>query len=476
MRRFWLKIEFGTDGWRGIIGEDYNFKNIKKIGKAVLNYLNKKPDILPFHKKKIIIGYDTRFLGKETALILSDLFSNYGYDVLLSSSPISTPALSFSVLNFNLPIGIMITASHNPAIYNGIKIKAWYGGSALPEIYEGIKKSLNKKKLSKKGRGKVEEIDIKSYYLNYLKENVDWEIIKKFNCKIIWDSMFGGTSEIVKYLFKEMGSNGVVLNSYPDPYFGGIQPEPIPKNIKKTIDYVKKHKPDLAGIADGDGDRIGILTSDGYFLWNHTIFSLLAIYLIEEKNEKKGIAKTFSLSLYLDRISKKYNVPLIETPIGFKYLCPYLLKKEVSIAGEESGGIAFSNSLPERDAILSFLKIIEMIALKKKSLLYFLKRLYTEFGKLNYGREDLNMEIERANAFVEEIYKNPPKELCGFKISKVKKLDGVKLYFNDKGWLLFRASGTENLLRVYCEMESQDQINEIFRFVKKYMITNATNF
>lgn len=470
MGRFWLKIEFGTDGWRGVVGEDYNFKNIKKIAKAILNYLNKKPDIFPFHKEKIIIGYDTRFLGKETALILSQLFSNSGYDVLLSISPISTPALSFAVVHFNLPIGIMITASHNPAIYNGIKIKAWYGGSALPEIYEGIKSCLNEKKISKKERGKVEEVDIKSYYLNYLKENVDWEIIKKFNGKIIWDAMFGGTSEIIKNLFKEMSIKGVLLNSYPDPYFGGIQPEPIPKNIKKTIDYVKKYKIDLTGIADGDGDRIGILTNDGSFLWNHTIFSLLSIYLIEEKNEKKGIAKTFSSSLYLNRIAKKYNVPLIETPIGFKYLCPYLLRKEVSIAGEESGGIAFSNSLPERDAILSFLKIIEMIAFKRKSLLYFLKRLYAEFGKLNYEREDLNMEIERANAFVEKIYKNPPKEICDFKISKVKKLDGVKLYFNDKGWLLFRASGTENLLRIYCEMESQDEINEIFHFIKKYMI------
>lgn len=465
-----MKIEFGTDGWRGIIGEDYNFKNIKKIGEAILSYLNKKPDIFPFHKKKIVVGYDTRFLGKETALFLSELFSSYGYDVLLSLSPISTPALSFAVVYFNLPIGIMITASHNPAIYNGIKIKAWYGGSALPEIYEGIKKSLNKNKLTIKGKGKVEEVDIKNYYLDYLKKNVEWEIIKKFNGKIVWDSMFGGTSEIVKYLFKEMGCNGVVLNSYPDPYFGGIQPEPIPKNIKKTIDYVKKYKTDLSGIADGDGDRIGILTSDGSFLWNHTIFSLLAIYLIEEKNEKKGIAKTFSSSLYLNRIAKKYNVPLIETPIGFKYLCPYLLKKEVFIAGEESGGIAFANSLPERDAILSFLKIIEMIALKKKNLLYFLKRLYTEFGKLNYTREDLNMEIEKANCFVENLYKNPPKEVCGFKVSKVKKLDGVKLYFNEKGWLLFRASGTENLLRIYCEMEKLEEIKEIFHFVKKYMI------
>jgi len=464
-----LKIEFGTDGWRGIIGRDFNFKNIEKIGYAIINFLNKKPNILPFYKDQIIVGYDTRFLGKETALFLSEIFSDYGLNVFVSKNPIPTPALSYGVFHYNLPIGIMITASHNPAIYNGIKIKAWYGGSALPEIYERVKDLMEEKKPKKNKKGKIEEIDLKEIYINYLKKNVNWEIIKKYKGKILWDSMYGATTEIIKILFKEMASKTKILNPYPDPYFGGTQPEPIPNNLKETIRYIKKFNYDIAGISDGDGDRIGIITKEGIFLWNQIIFSLLALYQLEEKKEDKGIAKTFSSSYYLDKIAKMHNVPIYETKIGFKYLCPLLIKKKVFIAGEESGGIAFSKSLPERDAILSFLKILEMVSEKQKNLEDFLKKLKEDFGELYYDRIDIEMNIKKAKDFVENIFKSKPKEVAGFDVLKIKKLDGVKIYFKRSGWLLFRASGTENLLRVYCEMEKKEEIEKIFKYIKNYV-------
>ncbi len=464
-----MTIEFGTEGWRAVLGDDFNLKNIEKIGYSIINFLKEKPKIFPFHKREILIGYDTRFLGKEAAHFLGKIFSNYGFYVLISKSPIPTPALSYGVYFFKLPMGLMITASHNPAIYNGIKIKVWYGGSALPEIYEGIKSFLNKGKPKGKMKGKIEEVDLKKNYIDYLKKNVNWEIIKKFKGKILWDPIYGATSEIIKELFNEMSSKTYILNSYPDPYFGGLQPEPIPKNLKETIKYVVKNKYEIAGTSDGDGDRIGLITSEGNFLWNQIIFSLLTFYKLEEKNEKKGIAKTFSSSFYLNRIAKKYNVKIYETKIGFKYLCPYLIEKKVFIAGEESGGIAFSDSLPERDAILSFLKILEMLSEKNQSIEYFLEKLKENFGTLYYDRIDFEMEIKKAEEFVENIFKKPPKEIAGFKVSKVKKLDGVKIYFNEKGWLLFRTSGTENLLRVYCEMESREYIKKIFDYVNIYV-------
>lgn len=464
-----MKIEFGTDGWRGVIGYDYNFKNIEKIGLGIINFLNSKSDLLPFHKNKILIGYDTRFLGKETGQFLSELFSGYGYSVMLSKEPISTPVLSYGVYHYSLPIGIMITASHNPATYNGIKVKAWYGGSALPEIYKKIGYFIEKGKPEKKPLKNIEEIDLKEIYINYLKKSVNWEKIKKLNLKLLWDPMFGSTTEIIKLLFKEISSKTKILNSYPDPYFGGIQPEPIPRNLKETINFTKKYKYDLAGTSDGDGDRIGLITGKGEFLWNHKIFSLLALYQLKEKNERKGIAKTFSSSLYLNRIAKKYNVPLIETKIGFKYLCPYLMEKKVFIAGEESGGIAFSLHLPERDAILSFLKILEMLSEKGKKLEYFLNLLEKDFGKLFYKRKDIEIEIKKGKKFIEDIYKNPPEEISGFKIEEVKELDGIKFYFKGDGWLLLRASGTENLLRIYCEMDREEKIDRIFDFILKYV-------
>lgn len=464
-----MKIEFGTDGWRGKIGEDFNFRNIEKIGYAIINFLKEKPKILPFYRDEILIGYDTRFLGKETAHFLGELFSSYGFRVFISKEPVPTPVLSYGIFHYQFPVGLMITASHNPAIYNGIKIKGWYGSSALPEIYEAVKSYLGIKKPVKKTKGKIEEIDLTEIYLKYLKKNLNWEKIKENKIKILWDPMFGATSKVASLIFKELSLKAKIINAYPDPYFGGVQPEPIPKNLRNTMDYVRKKRFDLTGTADGDGDRIGIITKKGDFLWNHTIFSLLALYQIKEKNEKRGIAKTFSSTLYLDKIAKKYNVKIFETPIGFKYLCPFLMEKKVFIAGEESGGIAFCNSLPERDAILSFLKILEMLSEKKEGLEYFLKNLEEEFGNLCYEREDLNMKISKAIKFVENIFKNPPEEIAGFKVSKVKKLDGVKLYFNDKGWLLFRTSGTENLLRIYCEMEKKEEIKEIFNFLKKYV-------
>lgn len=463
-----MKIEFGTDGWRGKIGEDYSFNNIEKIGFAIINFLENKPKILPSSKKEILIGYDTRFLGKETADFLANLFSNYGFNVMISKEPVPTPALSYGTFYFKLPVSLMITASHNPAIYNGIKVKAWYGGSALPEIYDGIKNFLYSKKPQKKGKGKIEEIDLSEIYINYLKKNVNWEKIKKNNIKILWDPMFGATANITKKIFNEIDSKVEVINSYPDPYFGGIQPEPIPKNLKNTIDYVRKKKFDITGTADGDGDRIGLITKDGEFLWNHITLSILALYQLKEKNERKGIAKTFSSTLYLNKIAKKYNVKLYETAIGFKYLCPYLMKKKVFIAGEESGGIAFSSSLPERDALLSFLKILEMLSEKAEKLEYFLDNLKKEFGFLYYKREDIKMKIQDARNFVEGLFKNPPREIAGFKVIKVKKLDGVKLLFGEKGWLLFRVSGTEDLLRIYCEMEKIEDIDKVLTFVKNY--------
>ncbi len=464
-----MKIDFGTDGWRGVIGKDFNFENVKRIGFAILKLLEEDKKIFPIIKREIIIGYDTRFLGRESSKVLINIFSNYGYKTYISKEPISTPSLSFMVKKLNLPLGIMLTASHNPAIYNGIKIKAWYGGSALPEIYREVKKNLNKDINIKTKKGEVQEVDILKNYIKYLKEKVEWEKIIKIKGKILWDPMFGTTGKILKEIFKEFKGETKVINDYPDPYFGGIQPEPIPQNLKNTIKFLKDKGFDLGGTSDGDGDRIGLIDEKGNFLWNHQIFSILALFHIKERGEKRGIAKTFSGSLYLNRIAKKYKVPLYETKIGFKYLCPYLMEGKVFIAGEESGGIAFYNSLPERDAVLSFLKILEILAIKKKSLKVLEEELIREFGELFYERIDIPMEALKAKDIVEKIYKNPLTKFASYGVKEIKKLDGVKFYFEEEGWLLFRASGTENLLRIYCEMDNKEKIGEIFSFLKNFL-------
>lgn len=459
-----MKIEFGTDGWRGEIGKDYNFQNIEKIGYAILNFLNKNKD-LPNYKKEIVIGYDTRFLGKETAFFLSEIFSNGGYKVILSDSPVPTPVLSYAVLYFRLPIGIMITASHNPAIYNGIKIKGWYGGSAFPEIYEGIKKCLIEKKIKSEKKGEVAIKDLKKIYIDYLKNSLDLNFIENLKIKILWDSMHGTTGEVLKRIFKEIKCKIKILNFYPDPYFGGVQPEPIPRNLKNTINYLRKNKYEIAGASDGDGDRIGLITKEGEYLWTQKILPILILNHLKNKNEKRGIAKTFSSTSYLDKIGKKYKLKVYETKIGFKYLCKFLLDNKVFIAGEESGGIAFSNFLPERDAIFSFLKILEI--LKEKDLQSYLDSLYEEFGQLFYERMDMRFDLKKANSFIYGFLKNPPEKILNFKIRKIKSLDGIKLYFENGGWLLLRVSGTENLLRVYCEMENSENIYDIFEYIKK---------
>jgi len=454
-------ISFGTDGWRAVIGEGFTLENVRRTGRAVADYLRDGGIALAGRRDAIVIGHDTRRLGPEAAMELARVLETHGIRAFIAREVVSTPAVSLAVKSRGLALGLMVTASHNPASFNGIKIKAHYGGSALPEIYAEVAGRIRASDSEGIVSTKPEPCDLANPYLDYLIANVDAAAIRNAALNVAWDPMHGATGRLFPELARRLGLRADVPFASPRADFGGRDPEPIPRNLGPMRDFLHGRPFDAAGAADGDGDRLGMLLADGSFISPHHILSLLSLYVMEVKGWRKGIARTFSSSLWLDRIARAFDVPLYETGIGFKYLCPLLLEGKVSIAGEESGGVAFAPTLPERDAMLTFLMILEMLAARGKSLDACLEDLIRRFGELYYDRRDLHVSVERGRLFTTGLFKDPPKGVAGHTVTGVKDTDGVKLLFGDDGWLLFRASGTEPLLRIYSEMPSREALGRV---------------
>ena len=466
-------ISFGTDGWRAVIGEGFTLENVRLTGSAVADYLGDGGIAMRGQRDAIVIGYDTRELGPESAGALARVLETHGIHALVSREVVPTPSVSLAVKSRGLALGLMVTASHNPASFNGIKIKAHYGGSALPEIYAAVAARIRGPEPEVPGSLKPEPCDLAGPYLDYLVSNVDAAAIRNAALNVAWDPMNGATGGLFPELARRLGLRAEVPFEAPRADFGGRDPEPIPRNLGPMRDFLRGKRFDAAGAADGDGDRLGMLLADGSFISPHHILSLLSLYLLEVKGWRKGIARTFSSSLWLDRIARSFGVPLYETGIGFKYLCPLLLAGKVSIAGEESGGVAFAPTLPERDAMLTFLMILEMLAARGKSLGACLEDLIGRFGELYYDRRDLHLSVERGRLFTGGLFKDPPGTVAGHAVSGVKDTDGVKLLFGDDGWLLFRASGTEPLLRIYSEMPSREALARVLEEAERLARTRT---
>jgi phosphomannomutase len=451
-------ISFGTDGWRAVVGEGFTLENVRRMGRAVADYLRDDAMALPGRRDAVVIGYDTRTLGPEAAVELARVLEARGIRAAVSREIVSTPAVSLAVKSRELALGLMVTASHNPASFNGVKIKAHYGGSALPEIYAAVAGRLSDSDPAGPSSANPESCDLATPYLDYLVANVDAAAIRKAGLGVAWDPMHGATGALFPELARRLGLRAEVPFAEPRSDFGGRDPEPISRNLDPMRAFLLGKAFDAAGAADGDGDRLGMLLGDGAFISPHHILSLLSLYVMEVKGWRKGIARTFSSSLWLDRIARSFGVPLYETGIGFKYLCPLLLDGKVSIAGEESGGVAFAPTLPERDAMLTFLMVLEMLAARGKSMEACLADLTGRFGELHYDRRDLHLAVNEGRQFTGGLYNDPPKSVAGHAVTAVKDTDGVKLSFGGDGWLLFRASGTEPLLRIYSEMPSRQAV------------------
>ncbi len=457
-------IKFGTDGWRARIADDFTFSNVRLVAKAIVNYIINAGQ----KEKGLVVGYDNRFLSKEYAEEAAAVAALNGLDVYLSEESLPSPVLSFAVKNKSAAGGIMITASHNPPEYNGIKFKAEYAGSALKEITNKIKKELKllegteiTKDLPKTN---VKKENFKKAYVGNLKNIIDFESIKRSNAKVVFDPMHGSSSGYLGEILKEFKIEVTEVNSVPDPLFGGISPEPLPKNLEELISETKElglKSPDdlVIGIAlDGDGDRISAVDSSGMFINPHNVFSVLLKHLIENKKWSGEVVKTFNITRLIDKLCNKYDLKLHETPIGFKYICELMLQRDILIGGEESGGMGVKNHIPERDGVLCGLLLLEAQAMAKKSIGGIVKDLYREFGEYSYDRNDIHIGKDRGAEILSKLKESPPKDFCKKKVKDVRNLDGVKFVFADESWILFRASGTEPLLRIYAEGKNADDV------------------
>src|SRR2546430_6285172 len=445
-------IKFGTDGWRGIIADDFTFANARAVAQAISRYVVRGEDA----RKGIIVGFDHRYASDSVARTVAEVISSTGTPVFLCDKPCPTPAVSQLVRERKAAGGIVATASHNPYGWNGIKYKASYGSSALPSIVAQIENELafiessNIPQLPPQPK-LIHPLEPRSPYLDTLEKLVDWNRIRKANFRFVSDAMFGSAAGLLPELFRRNGVSCAEIRGERDPRFGGVHPEPIEPHIRPLGEAVVAGKYDAGFAADGDGDRIGAIDRDGTFVNPHQIFALLVWHLAGMRNLPGEIAKTFSVTKLIDKLAAKLNRKLHEVPIGFKYICELMLEQNILIGGEESGGIGFSLYLPERDATVSALFLAELMAWHGKSLGELLAALHKEFGEHHYGRIDLDVRAGQKQKAISYFSDGQCKEVLNLPVTNRENLDGIKIYLGDMGWVLVRASGTENLLRIYSE-------------------------
>jgi len=457
-------IKVGTDGWRGIISEDFTFNNVRLVAEGIANYIAGRGEA----DKGIAVGYDSRFLSAEYAADCAAVLAGKGIKVWLADSIMSTPALTWQVKDRAAAGGVMITASHNPGEYNGVKFKASYGGSASPEIMAQIEKCV--RSLEESGRlfPKVTPVPAIEYfapqasYLEHVKAMLDKKTLAGFKGKIIFDVMHGAAMGYSRDLAQEYGLDMAELHSEVNPTFGGVNPEPIEKNLTALRQAVIEQKAYIGLATDGDGDRIGAIDADGRFINPHQIIALLTKYFVEKRGWTGGVVQTLTVSELVKRVARKYGLKLFETPVGFKYITTLMLKEDILIGGEESGGIGLKNYIPERDGVLLGYLLIEMVAAYGRTLGQLIDEMMGELGWFYYDREDLHLEMEKKERLMKALTDKPPDTLNGLAIVSCDLSDGCKLYLSD-GWVMFRASGTEPIVRIYAEANQPDRLRDILK-------------
>jgi alpha-D-glucose phosphate-specific phosphoglucomutase len=461
-----VQIKFGTDGWRAIIAEDFTFANARIVANAIARYVIRSEDA----RKGVIIGYDHRFASDTVAAAVADVITASGTPVWLTDKPCPTPAVSLLVRQRRAAGGIVITASHNPYGWNGIKYKASYGSSALPSVVAQIEQELelaqyrNTPALSSR-KDLLHTLDPRAPYLDALEKLVDWDRLRKANFRFMADPMYGSSAGLLRELFSRHNIHCDEIRGTRDPRFGGAHPEPIEPHVQPLRNAVLAGKYDAGFCADGDGDRIGAIDRDGSFLNPHQLFALLVWHLAGTRNLPGDIAKTFSVTKLIDKIAAKFGRILHEVPIGFKYICELMLERNILAGGEESGGFGTSLYLPERDATVSALFLAELMAWHGKTLGQLLAALHSEFGEYHYGRVDLDVQPEQKQKAIAYFSDSAFTHILEWPTVRRENMDGVKVYLGDIGWVMVRASGTENLLRVYSETSRRDSTNQILAAV-----------
>ena len=457
------EIKFGTDGWRGIIADDFTFENIRRVAGAIASYVLKYED----PKRGVIVGYDARFASPQAARVVADIISAAGIPVKLANDYTPTPAVSYGVKHQGAAGGVMVTSSHNPWNWNGVKFKGKFGGSATPAIMKKIEEELAAGAAPKGNKATVEELDLKTDYAVAVCAFADMDLIAKTKFKFAVDAMYGSGRGILPGIFEDRGVHCVAIRQELNPLFPGINPEPIQPHTQMLQDTVVREKCDAGLATDGDADRIGAVAEDGTFVDSHKIFCVLLRWLLERKKWPGEVVRAFNTTRMIDRIAAKYGRKLHETSIGFKYVADLMMEREILMGGEESGGIGYSRFLPERDGVLNSLLLANAMAEEGKPLGQLVADLQRDFGTHHYGRSDLHIPEEMKQSAIQRARADETQSLGRYRVVKKENMDGVKFFLdaptNGKGaeaWVLFRASGTEPLLRLYTEASSPELVSE----------------
>jgi phosphomannomutase len=472
------QIKFGTDGWRGVIADDYTFANVRTAAEAVAAYVHAKED----PAKGLCIAYDTRFGSKAFARACAEVVAATGIPVALANAVTPTPALSYGVRERGAAGGIMITSSHNPAQWNGVKYKAWYGGSGKPSIIAEIESYLGQPVPKTAQPAPITEVDFLPPYLSAIESFADLDLIAKSRMKFCIDSMYGAGGTILSTIFNRIGVANVAIRSNPDPLFPGINPEPIEPHIRALGEATVANACHAGLCTDGDADRIGATDEDGNFVDPHKIYSILLSWVLRRKGWPGAVTRAFNTTKMLDRICAKYGRELIEHGIGFKFVCDYMLEREIVMGGEESGGIGFQRHLPERDGLLNALLLANVMAEEGKTMGQLVADLQAEYGEHQYGRIDLHIPDEIKNGAIARAKALKPGDpvFAGMPVLRTETMDGVKFYLDNpeakskpnaaETWLLLRASGTEPLMRIYTESCSKEAMAALLESARKFAL------
>jgi alpha-D-glucose phosphate-specific phosphoglucomutase len=468
------EIRFGTDGWRAIISKEFTFKNVAILAQAISEWINRdlrKPAGL---RKRVAIGYDTRMLSDEYAKIIACVLAANNIEVFLSDAAIPTPTLSFGVTREHCVAGLMITASHNPGQFNGVKIKTAQGGAASREITDIVEEYIAKTEVKTVDFALAQEQkdllvhDFKEDYVRFIRDYLDLKTIKKARYKILVDAMHGSGDALSLRILQGTNIRAEVMRDDINPSFEGGKPEPVEKYVTKILHRVKKEKFDLGLILDGDADRIAGVTADGEYINPQKILGLIILHFVRNRGKTGGIVKTICGTTMLDNITQKLGLKLYETPVGFKYISDLMTSEDILAGGEEAGGIGVQNYIPERDGTLVGLLLLEMMVYQKKSIKKLIAEMEKEFGHYYYERAALPigkkpLDIHKLKAL---------KRILGKKVVDVKTFDGIKLICEDESWVMLRPSGTEPLVRAYVEAKSVSKAKAMIEFAKTLLKKN----
>jgi len=458
-------IRFGTDGWRAVIAEDFTFRNLNRVAQATADYWRAHP--VPGTEQRVIVGYDRRFLSDAFGRRTAEIFAGNGFQVVLAPVPTPTPSVSFAVRARRAIGGIMITASHNPPIFNGFKLKSHFGAPAESSTCQAVEQFLDRSAVRAdssgrgSGGGSVIIEDVRQAHYAALKKLVDFRLIARSKLRFAHDALFGVGAGCFDQLLAGTSCRVTTLNGNHDPFFGGINPEPVETNYGRSSAYLKRHPHDICLVTDGDADRVGGMDGRGRYLSTHQLICLLLRHFVEHRQGTGRVVKALTTTSMVDKMCSAYGLELTETGVGFKYIAAEMIKGGVLLGAEESGGIGFAGHIPERDGIAAGLMLLEMLATERTSINTLCARLERQYGPHCYGRIDTRYPLEQRSALMEFLKDHPPARLLRSPLAAMRTYDGVKFIAADNSWLMLRGSGTEPILRIYAEAGSQAQVERL---------------